>query len=131
MANQKDITGFVAGDDWEIDVAEPDVPAGQKLVKAWLTIKAKLGDTDAQAIVQKVVTTTNVVGIGQITDDGTNDGVGAIRFDLVPADTAQLVPLSVNTPFIYDVQVKTDAGKVYTSLTGTVTAVPQVTQATT
>jgi hypothetical protein len=120
------ITNFVAGDDLEITRTISGVPAGSALTRAWLTIKGRPTDADADAVLQKVITVADVPGTGQITDDGGTTGVAAVRFDLTAADTDRLTPVQI---YYFDLQVETDAGKIYTPDMGTIVARGQITLA--
>lgn len=130
MANLSDsITGFVAGDDIEVSRVITEVPIGQTLTKAWLTVKRSTSDADP-GLLQKVITTTNVPGTGQVTDDADTDGSGEVRFDLTPADTVLLAIPYANGTFHFDIQVMTSAGKVYTPVAGTIVGTKEITKAT-
>lgn len=121
------ITGFAAGDDLEIrrtlDRSESTLPSGSTITKAWLTVKTALADADVDAVVQKEVTTTDVVGTGRIEDDGTGDTDPVIRFDLTPTDTRAIGV----THRKYDIQVLTSDSKIYTGEKGHVYAEAEVT----
>lgn len=84
-------------------VASVKVTAADPLVKAWLTYKANLADADPGAL-QKIVTTANVPGTGQITDNGATNGIALIRFDIWAADTVGMAPRD----YWFDVKVKTN-----------------------
>lgn len=129
MPNYADsIDGFVVGDDLEVRRAVTDIPTGQTLTKAWLTIKTSLSQLDSE-ITQKVITTTDVPGTGAILDDGTGDAAGVLRFDLSPADTVKYAKQRIRQVFYFDIQVQTSGGKLYTPFKGTVDGEPQVTLA--
>jgi len=120
------IEDLVQGDDFEINRNISKVPVGQLLVLAWLTIKEfPVEEADAEAIIQKAITTTNNPGTGQVTDADAGDGVGSVRFDLVPADTILLDPA---TTYHWDIQVCTDADFTYTPTSGTIKARQEVTR---
>lgn len=119
------ITGFVAGDDLEVRRGVTEVPSA--LDKAWLTIKRHDNEADAQAILQKVITTADVPGTGQIEDDGGGDGEATVRFDFTDADTLLLGGAS----FVYDIKVKCSTGdKLYRIEVGTIQLTRGVTDAT-
>jgi hypothetical protein len=119
------ITGFCAGNDLDVNRTVPGIPATQTLAKAWLTIKAKVSDADAAALLQKVILPGAVAGQGQITDVGAG-GTAVLLFQL--ADTETLA-LPADTPLPYDIKVLTSAGKVYTTEKGMYLSTAQVTQA--
>ena len=113
-----EIKDFVAGDDLEITRTITSVPSSDTLATAWFTVKHKQSDADGAAIILKKITSSNVAGTGQITDTGA-DGTGALRFDLTDVDTAKL---EEEIGYLFDVQVVTTAGAVYTPEIGTITA---------
>lgn len=119
------IDEFVAGDDLSVERTVTGVPATTTLTNAWFTVKRKLTDADADAILQKIITSVSTSS-GQIDDTGA-DGTGHVIFLLVPADTVLLTPLS---EYHYDIQVKTSAGKIYTPESGKIVAQIQVTKST-
>lgn len=122
------ITGFKGGNDFEIRRTIADIPTDQTITKGWLTIKASFADDDP-GVLQKIITTADVPGTGQITDDGETDETGEVRFDLSPDDTLLLVPTRSVPVYYYDIQVLTSAGKLYTAESDTIVAGERVTQA--
>lgn len=88
-------------------VATVSCSASDPLVLAILTWKANLADADP-GILQKKVTTSNVAGTGQITADGSANGLATIRFDIADTDTTALSPRDM----IFDVKVKTNSGAI-------------------
>lgn len=121
------IDNLVAGDDLQITRTITGVPSGATLSDAWFTVKSADADADAEKIIQKAITPTDVPGTGEITDTGA-DGTGAVRFDLTDVDTALLEP---GREYVYDVQVKTDGGAIYTPEKGRIKSVQGVTTTTT
>lgn len=119
------IPGIVAGDDLDVTRTVTAVPSGQTLTEAWLTLKSKITDADP-GLLQKVITPTSAPGIGQITNTGAS-GSGAVLFQLTGADT---LALPTGTPVLYDIKVKTSAGKIYTVEQGVYLATPRITTAT-
>lgn len=125
MANFSDrIKGFCAGDDIEVRRTVKNPPAGQTIVQAWLTIKAKLTDTDDEAALKKIITTANLPGVGQIEAPGAESTV--LRFELTRTDTLLLTP---DSAYFHDVQIKTSADKISTPFKGLTLAARQVTLA--
>ena len=120
-----EISGFVRGNDLSIRRDILDVPDGQTIAQAWMTIKEELEDVDADAILQKVISLVNQVGTGHIEDSGVS-GTGTVRFDLIRANT---LLLRAGRLYHFDVQLKTSANFVYTPLKGTIMAVERVTEA--
>jgi len=78
--------GFVWGDGFSLrrDVI---VPPGLTVTKAYLTVKTNQTDVDGSALFQKIITTSNVAGTGQIEDAGSS-GIAVLRFDITSANTA-------------------------------------------
>src|SRR5262245_50955367 len=74
---------------------------------AWLTIKESKRDSDAEAIVQKRITTT-LTAEGQILDTGAGDNIGQLTFILVSADTADL---REGKNYRFDIKIKFNSGR--------------------
>jgi len=121
------ISGFVAGDDLDVVRVISNIPSGQYVSKAWFTVKKRYFDTDAQAIFQKIITASSVANQGVISDDGASDTVAGVLFVLGASDTVLLKP---SAEYVYDIQVITSAGKLYTPETGVIVALPGITAAT-
>lgn len=120
------ITDFVAGDDFTIERTLTPVPSGQTITNAWFTVKRKVTDIDAYAVIQKAITPILVTSIGQIDDTGI-DGTGHIVLYLIAAETVLLTPYS---EYHYDIQVKLSGGAISTPETGIIIAFPQITRST-
>lgn len=120
MAKRIDIKGKVAGDDLRVHVTVTGIPAGQTVVKAWLTIKSKRSDADNQAIAQKILT-------AGFSHTGTDPVTATWNFDLTAGDTAICKP---QTTYEYDIQVKTSTGLLDTPITGQIVFEQGVTAAT-
>jgi hypothetical protein len=117
------ITGFVKGDDLDIVRTVTNIPAGQVLAEARLTVRS----VDLSTIIfTKLITPSLVAGAGQITDTGA-DGTGALTFQLTGGTAGNTVGLAAGTSYPFDIQLKTDANKHYTPEVGTITAVAEVT----
>jgi hypothetical protein len=97
--------------------------AGVTITAAWMTVKDALVDADPGRW-QKVISTTDVPGTGQIEDDGAGDVNPIVRFDLLAADTRIL-----DVERFFDIQVLTSAGGPYTAELGKIAGVPDVTLA--
>lgn len=120
------ITDFIAGDDFTIERTIGAIPSGQILTQLWFTIKSKIEHTDAQAILQKILTSDFDPDVGYIDDVG-SDGTGHAYIYLSPTDTALLTAYS---EYRYDIQVKLSAGGISTPETGVIIAFPQITRST-
>lgn len=124
------IAGFVLGNDLDVIRSIPNVPAGQTLTKAWLTVKAKETDADP-GLIQKAITAAAVPGVGQITNNGSG-GTGSVTFQLTAVDTqpgTNPAGIVAGLPYFYDIKVQTSAGKLYTVETGTIAFTPAITTA--
>jgi hypothetical protein len=117
------ITNLVIEDDYDLERAIPGVPSGATLVEAWLTIKEKENDLDADAILQKIITASALANTGQILDTGAG-GTGRVLFQLTAAETNTL---NAGQVYAFDVQVKTDTGKYSTRIKGWLIPIGQVT----
>lgn len=121
------IENIIAGDDKKIIRTITLVPAGRTLLEAWFTVKEDAEDVDTEAIIQKDISTSDVPGTGQITDDGA-DGTGAVRFDLTDADTLLMDP---TRDYDFDIQVELDDNDLQTPELGKIRTRRGVTKATT
>lgn len=119
------ITGYVVGDDLEISRVVEDLP--DPMVAAWLTVKQHHREADTDALITKVITTSDVPGVGKITAVGGVGIDGGLRFDLTPEDTTALG----SRTWVYDIQIKLDDDKVYTPEVGSLVLTPDVTRSTT
>lgn len=117
------ITGFVKGDDLDIVRSVSDIPVGQTVTNAILTIKS---DVSSSIIIQKQITSTLSAGVGQITDTGAG-GTAVVKFFLTGGTAGDTTDLDAETAYPYDIQLKTSANKHYTPEKGTITAVEEVT----
>lgn len=125
------ISGFAVGDDIEVYRTITNIPTGESVDKAWLTVKASISDLDEAALIQKQITATLDNDEGIIADDGSL-GTAILRFFLTSSNTSALGnPARGTGSFPYDIQLKTSSGKIFTAEIGTITAVAQVTQSTT
>jgi hypothetical protein len=118
----KTIKNLVQGDAFDMDLVFHNVPNGQRIVAATLTLKANLADTDASALYQVTVTRTDD-GLGNlIIADGASDvtgiayhNLGTIRkgtcfahWQLPPELTATF---AIGPGIYYGYQVRSSAGK--------------------
>jgi hypothetical protein len=126
------IDNIVAGDDIDIVRTVGDIPTGQYVDKAWLTVKADLFQDDSEALFQKVITDVASPD-GIIADpayDGTVKGVTGrwadLRFQLSAFETDLM---EHKVPYVYDVQIRLSSGKIATPEMGTIKALRGITQA--
>ena len=120
---------YFAGDDLDIERDVTDVDVLDPVVKAWFTIKGKKSDPDPGAL-QKIITTSLVPDVGQITEDGSElqgNGVATVIFQLTKANT---LALGSTIRYLWDIQVMSASGRLYTPTEGTIRFKPQVTLAT-
>lgn len=111
------IKNFVIGDRKGIDRIYTGLLPGTTIDKAWLTVKKKEKDADANALIRKIITTIDDPA-GVISQASTSDGKLAMRFDVDMTESALAKPLY---EYYYDVQVKTDEGGIHTLEIGTMT----------
>ena len=127
------ISGFAVGDSLlvrrTIDRSLSNLPTGVVIATAWFTAKSAESYADP-GLLQKVITTADVSGTGQIEEDGSaqsGDANPILRFDFTPANTRTISTVHV----FYDIQVKTDTGAIYTGEKGEMWGVGDVTISTT
>lgn len=118
---------IVLGDDKRVARNYTDVPTGHTVSKAWLTIKRKAADLDADALIQKEITTT-AGAAGEITDEVTDSGTLSMYFDLADTETG-IAAIKANKTYYYDVQVRLSDGQIHTLESGTVRFLPSYTDA--
>lgn len=119
------ISGFVVGDNLEIRRTVTGLTAA--IATAWLTVKQHARATDANKLLQKIITTSDVPGTGHIETAGGVGVDGDLRFDISQVDTVALGTLK----WVYDVQVKLADGTVYTPEIGTIELTLDVTRSAT
>lgn len=119
------LTNLVIGDSKRIKRRYDELPEGYTIATAYLTIKKSATQTDAQALVQKAIT-TSASAAGQITDALTTGGSIAMFFDLSKTDT---LVFKAGVEYIYDVQVVLSTGEVHTMEVNTMTWINGVTSA--
>jgi hypothetical protein len=100
--------------------------AGLTASEAWLTVKeTPASQADGSALFQKVITSTNVAGTGQIEDTGSSSGTCVVRFDITTTNSEAAV---AGTKYTYDVQALFSNGDIYTLLKGPAIWTDQVTR---
>ena len=114
--------GIVRGDQFSFRRIVRGVPAGVTISSAILTLKATIATADP-GLFQKSITSSNVVGTGQIEDTGAS-GIGKLRFDLTDDDT---LLMTADTQYYFDIQVTMSSGDIFTLERGQTSAVSQVT----
>lgn len=114
------IFGFVCGDSLEI-FRTVDVP--EAIVAATLTVKASDRDSDADALIQKVVTPV-LTADGQVSVAGSATTLAEVRFFLLEADTLRIARMDAR----YDIQVETTSGVFYTPEVGIIGGISEITR---
>lgn len=102
-----EIEDFVIGDDLDIVRSVANIPSGQTVTGAKLTIKTF--ESGTTTLLQKVI--TSVLSDDGIISDTGGSGTAGITFILTADDTTLLSPGNWH---YFDIQVTTSAGKVYT-----------------
>lgn len=100
------------GEAYSWPVAFGGVSPSDLIVKVYLTLKTDLAQADPGAL-QKILSTTLVAGVGQITNQGVS-GKAAFRFDFTAAQTAALGPRD----YVFDIKAISAAGLPYYAETG-------------
>lgn len=113
------ISGFSNNSNLGLRWTVSGLPANVLIDSAEFIIKPTATSSDIDTVLSKVVDTNNVVGEGQVEDTGA-DGIGEVRFDLVPADTSLLTPY---VEYTYWVNIILDTGETTLAETGTIFAV--------
>lgn len=113
----------VAGNDLDEDRTVGNVPLGQTVAEAWLSIKLRATDPDNEAVIQKHITTASS-DEGVVVDEDADDGTAMLTFFLTAEETLTLDP---SIRYVYDIQVFTSADKTYTGEVGVVTVKQKVT----
>ena len=116
---------IVRGDTRKVERTFTGLPTGEKIDKAWLTVKTTTSVSDPGLF--QVEITTTATADGQITDASTSDGKIAMYFVISGTDSAAATG---GAEYIYDIQVRTSTGTIHTLVMGTVTFYDGVTGAT-
>ena len=104
------------GDTWSKTMYFENEDGARIDITGWtifLTVKAKASDLDTSAVISKTLTTFS---------DPTN---GEAEISLTPTDTNQAI-----ASYVYDIQVKTNVGEIYTIVEGILTITKDITQRT-
>lgn len=126
MPNLSDIIdNYVAGDDLCVIREISEIPSGNVLTNAWLTVR-DLEDFSGSSIIVQLTITTTATSQGQITDNGAGDGIATVRFDITKTQTRTIG--IVGYPF--DIQIKLDDNRINTPVAGTIRAEAEITQVT-
>ncbi len=120
------INDFVRGDSVQIPrtVTITDI-LPNTLDKAWMTIKRRVSDSDAAAMLQKTITPV-VSTDGHIDEVGSMSAAGHLYFLLTADDTNAMDPWRI---YHYDIKVLSSGGHANTVEMGTITAAAAITQA--
>jgi hypothetical protein len=116
----------VLGDDMEVVRTVTGLTSAQTISKAWLTVKQRYSQADADAALQLVITSVSGDD-GQITDIGTGATTGEVTFTIAGA---HYDGLTAGVAYVYDIQLLLSDGVITTVEVDTVTWDPQVTRAT-
>lgn len=98
------LSGYVAGDPLEVRRTVTTPTAA--IAAAWLTLKTHAGQSDADAALQKEITTDEQAGVGWIATAGGPSEDALLRFYLTAEETRALGTKS----YLFDVQVLLDGG---------------------
>lgn len=117
------ISKKVAGDDIRVDRTYPDLPSGETVNKAYLTVKQR--ESDADPGIFQITITGTLTSSGHVTDGATPDV--SLFFNILKTQSALLKPL---VSYFYDVQLHTADGDIWTAEKGTITLERGITLAT-
>lgn len=112
------------GDHVTVTRSVTDIPAGDSLASAKLTVKRQPSDADVDAVLQLSIT-GSPSGDGQITDTGDGDETGAVTFTISGADYDDLAP---DVIYHYDIELTTTEGVVSTLERGRLNFVRDITR---
>lgn len=119
------IDSVVIGDDFRVSRVYMGLPTGITLTTAWFTVKTSESVPDGAALLQKVITPVESPS-GHIVTASTANGFLEMFFDPTKIETG----VALVQDYVYDIQVKTDQGKIYTLEKGIVSFITGVTNAT-
>jgi len=128
MKTDQTIRGLAKGTTYQITRTVTDIPDGQTLSNAWLTIKRRTLDADADAKVSKSITEDSTLDIGIITNPSPPDGTAVIEFNIAASDWDAM---NAGTLYFYGIKVKTSSDVVDIVETGTIILQPEIISATT
>lgn len=116
------IKNKVRGDDIPVIRRYVDLPEGDNVVKARMTVKTSTASPDPGVFQLTITTSAQSSGV-------INDGITPeVLLTFVISKSNSLLMLSTTT-YIYDIQVETTSGRTYTCEKGTIKLDEQVTQA--
>ncbi len=125
VAVREDITDWAPYNARIIDRDVDNVPSGDSLAKAYLTVKRNPEMTDLEALFQCTITPVSSPD-GLITDTGAGDNTGHVRFTVSGAKAAFRY-----IDYWYDLKVVSVAGEAETLLWGRIVPAMSVTAAST
>jgi hypothetical protein len=127
IAKNVRLKDYVIGDDTEIAFELTEWPAGVVLAKAYFTVKRSLSDADAEAVIQREVTTI-LSAEGQVTASGSNGT--ATGYFLIRHQDSEWADIKPGSPYHFDIQPITDQSTVQTPIIGTISFQKGATDAT-
>ncbi len=124
MNIDRTIRDVVKGDSFQVIRNISGVPDEETVNKAWFTVKRLGTEPDAEASLQKIVTTENFTDLGIIVNPSPLDGTAVVTFNVWPENWDDIDP---DVLYKYDIQVLTSGGAIYTLETGTFMALSGIT----
>lgn len=101
--------GFYTYCSFTLVVTVTGIPVASLLSQAWLTVKTNKTDTDANAVMQKNITSSLVAGVGQISDTGATDTIGELTFLFTGAQNGAL---TAEHKYWFDIKIQYNSGEV-------------------
>jgi len=121
------IRNVTHGDSFQVIRTVSNIPDGETVSMAWFTLKLLASRPDYQAAMQKTITTDDVIGTGAVVNSSPVGSVD-LRFDISGTDWDDVVPGQL---YLFDIQLKTTGGGLYTCDRGNFVADSSITGATT
>lgn len=122
MAVYRYIDDFTVGDTYKLNRTIPNVPNGQLVTDAYLTVKASTTDNDASAMFALHITTDETTH-GMVANY--DDESATLSFIVLPADSAMMYG---SETYLYDIHITLDSGEKYGLESGKLFTAPIVLQ---
>lgn len=101
--------GFYVDCSFSLVISVTGIPVASLISQAWLSVKTRSTDSDANAVLQKNITSSLVAGSGQVSDTGATDTIGELTFLFTAAQTATL---TAGRDYAWDVKMALNSGEI-------------------